>query len=214
MSRRGVWTEMLAFFVLESLGFNVEELRYRVQREGVEVAEVDALARRNGELYAVEVKSGKVSTTDVRQALANAQLIGAKPLIVARGFADKSAEVYARELGVEVILLPELLHFVSLEELLDIVEEAVLSSLERLLDFNVEELSAEELRALHAIAVSRDLAEACRRLELDNEECSRLLGNLRSKGVISEVGRFSRLRMQARLLLVMRRALSGEQSLT
>ncbi len=206
-SRRGFWTEALAFHVLESMGFELVSYRHRIVKDGVEVAEVDALARKNGELYAVEVKSGRISTTDVRQAVANAQLLGAKPLIVARGFSDKSAEVYAKELGVEVVLLPEYFHFVSTEELFQLVEDALVRTIDRLLDRNVESLSEEELRVLREIASSRDADEVCRRLGIDSKSFSRLLSSLRERGVISE-GPFEKLRVQARIALILRRVLA------
>ncbi|QOJ78447.1 endonuclease [Infirmifilum lucidum] len=203
-SRKGFWTETLAFYVLESMGFELVSYRHRIVKDGVEVAEVDALARKSGELYAVEVKSGRISTTDIRQAVANAQLLGAKPLIVARGFSDKSAEVYARELGVEVVLLPDYLHFVSTEELLQLLEDALIRTIDRLLDRNIESLSEEELRVLREIASSRDADEACRRLGVDSRSFSQLLGSLREKGVISG-GSFEKLRVQARIALILRR---------
>jgi len=206
-SRRGFWTEALAFHILESLGFEIVSYRHRVVREGVEVAEVDAIARKGGELYAVEVKSGRVSTTDVRQALANAQLVGAKPLIVARGFADKSAEVYARELGVEVVLLPDYFHFVSTEELERLVENALVEALSRLLNVSVNGLSEEELKAIKVIAVSRDASEASTRLGLDGKGFSQLISSLREKGVLSESGPFEKLRLQARVFLLLKKLL-------
>jgi len=206
-SRRGFWTEALAFHILESLGFEIVSYRHRVVREGVEVAEVDAIARKGGELYAVEVKSGRVSTTDVRQALANAQLVGAKPLIVARGFADKSAEVYARELGVEVVLLPDYFHFVSTEELERLVENALVEALSRLLNVSVDGLSEEELEAIKVIAVSRDASEASTRLGLDGKGFSQLISSLREKGVLSESGPFEKLRLQARVFLLLKKLL-------
>ncbi|PLJ77346.1 recombinase RecB [Infirmifilum sp. SLHALR2] len=206
-SRRGFWTETLAFHILESLGFEVVSYRHRVVREGVEVAEVDAIARKGGELYAVEVKSGRVSTTDVRQALANAQLVGAKPLIVARGFADKSAEVYARELGVEVVLLPDYFHFVSTEELERLVENALVEALSRLLNVSIDGLNEEELEAIKVIAVSRDAGEASTRLGLDGKGFSQLISSLREKGVLSESGPFEKLRLQARVFLLLKKLL-------
>lgn len=204
-SRRGFWTEMLAFYILESLGFEIETYRYRVEREGVEVAEIDALAKKDGETYAVEVKSGRISTTDVRQAYTNAKLIDAKPLVVARGFADKSAEVYARELGVEVLLLPDYFHFISTEELIATLEEAILNVFERLLGGNFEDLSGEELEVLRAIAVSKNPEEAYKMLGKSFEEFSRIIGELRAKGFITETGSFNRLKIQARLLLFLRK---------
>ncbi|MGB9708843.1 MAG: recombinase RecB [Infirmifilum sp.] len=205
-SRRGFWTELLAFHILESLGFEIQEYRHRITRSGVEVAEIDALARKNNDLYAVEVKSGRISTTDIRQAFANAQLIGAKPLVVARGFADKSAEAYANELKVEVILIPDYLHFISTEELMAVMEEAILNSLDKLLDVNFKDLSEKELGVIRSLATSKNPEEACRALGMSLEEFSTVLGRLREKGVLVSDSSFTRLRVQARLVLLLRKA--------
>ncbi|MEZ0346606.1 MAG: endonuclease [Infirmifilum sp.] len=206
-STRGIWTEMLAFYLLESLGYQIVSYRQRVERGGVEVAEIDALARKNDVLYAVEVKSGRISTTDIRQAFSNAQLIGAKPLLVARGFSDKSAEVYARELGVEVILLPDYFHFVSMDELMQTLEEAMFNSLAKLLGGNFEELKEKELELLRVLASSSDVDDTCRKLGISFEEFSRMLGELRDRGILLESGSFERLKVQARIVLILRKIL-------
>lgn len=171
------------------------------------MAEIDALARKNDVLYAVEVKSGRISTTDIRQAFSNAQLIGAKPLLVARGFSDKSAEVYARELGVEVILLPDYFHFVSMDELMQTLEEAMFNSLAKLLGGNFEELKEKELELLRVLASSSDVDDTCRKLGISFEEFSRMLGELRDRGILLESGSFERLKVQARIVLILRKIL-------
>lgn len=103
--------------ILPALGLQPRALRYKVYRNGVEVGEVDILAvDEKGDVYAIEVKAGKVDISGIRQAFVNAKLLGAKPLVVARGYADEGAYELAKELGVEVVLLPDYI-FLSLDDL-------------------------------------------------------------------------------------------------
>ena len=89
--------------LLPALGLFPKASRHRIYRNGVEVGEVDILAvDGDGNTYAVEVKAGKIDITGIRQAYINAKLIGAKPLVIARGYAEEGARELARELGVEV----------------------------------------------------------------------------------------------------------------
>jgi predicted RecB family endonuclease len=201
---RGFWTEQLALFVLESEGFEVLGRREKIVKGSSEIAEVDLVARKQGELYAVEVKSGKVSVTDVRQAYTNARLLGAKPLILARGFSDDSARALAEELGVQVILLPEYMHFVSPEELAELVEKALVSVLDRLLPAEPPELSEEEARVLEALARGGTFPEAARLAGMREDELGRALERLREKGLFMLGRSPSELRLQAKVLLLLR----------
>ncbi|MFN7105366.1 MAG: restriction endonuclease [Pyrobaculum sp.] len=103
--------------LLPSLGFTPKAVRYKIYREGVEVGEVDILAvDERGETYAIEVKAGRVDVSGIRQAYINARLLEARPLVIARGYADEGARELARELGVEVILLPDYI-FLSIDDI-------------------------------------------------------------------------------------------------
>jgi len=103
--------------ILPALGLQPRALRYKIYRNGVEVGEVDILAvDERGNVYAIEVKAGKVDISGIRQAFVNAKLLGAKPLVIARGYADEGAYELAKELGVEVVLLPDYI-FLSLDDL-------------------------------------------------------------------------------------------------
>lgn len=53
-----------------------------------QVGEADLLVEDATGLHAVEVKAGKASVSDVRQAKINAEPLGAAPLVIARGFSD------------------------------------------------------------------------------------------------------------------------------
>ncbi len=205
---RGFWTEQLALFVLESEGFEILGRREKILKGSSEIGEVDLVARKQGELYAVEVKSGKVSVTDVRQAFTNAKLLGAKPLILARGFSDDSAKALAEELGVQVILLPEYMHFVNMEELAELVEKVLTSILDRLLPAELPELCEEEIRVLEALARGSTFSEAARLAGLREDELGKAVDGLREKGVL--LGRSqSELRLQAKIVLLLQSLLRG-----
>jgi Predicted endonuclease (RecB family) len=201
---RGFWTEQLALFVLESEGFEILGRREKIVRGSSEIAEVDLVARKQGELYAVEVKSGKVSVTDVRQAYTNAKLLGAKPLILARSFSDDAARALAEELGVQVILLPEYMHFVSPEELAELVEKALVSILDRLLPAGLPELSEEETRVLEALARGSTFSEAARLANMREDELGRAIERLRERGLLVHGRSSAELRLQAKVVLLLR----------
>ncbi len=198
---KGVWAEYLAEALLDALGYRLLDRRHVVEKGGVKLAEIDILAEKGGERYAVEVKSGRVSTTDVRQAYSNAQLIGAKPLIVARGFADASARAYAEQLGVEVLLYPDYL-LAEPEQLHAAVEKAVEKVLAEAFAVNPLVLGDEDLEAVKALAFSRSFEEAARRLGVDAGELSGVIARLREKGAITAKGGYHSLRLQAELLFL------------
>ncbi len=120
--------------LLASMGFEVVGKRSEVSIRGVKVAEVDLVAHKNGEVWAVEAKAGKVDVSGIRQAYVNAKVLGARPLVVCRGFSDESAKVLADTLGVTVVLLPEYV-YVSLEELENVVSMGLIRTLNALLTF-------------------------------------------------------------------------------
>ncbi len=120
--------------LLASMGFEIVGKRSEVNIRGVRVAEVDLIARKDGEVWAVEAKAGKVDVSGIRQAYVNAKVLGARPLVVCRGFSDESARVLADALGVSVMLLPEYV-YVSLEELESVVSMGLIRALNALLAF-------------------------------------------------------------------------------
>ncbi|RLE92087.1 MAG: hypothetical protein DRN04_11290, partial [Thermoprotei archaeon] len=62
---KGISIENIAEEVLTRRGYRIVGKRYRIKVEGVDIAEVDILAEKDGERYAVEVKAGRVSVTDL-----------------------------------------------------------------------------------------------------------------------------------------------------
>ncbi len=185
--RRWASSERIAVRVLEELGYKVLELRKRVRMHGIDVAEVDAVALGpDGQLYAVEIKAGRLDVTGVRQAYANAVLIGARPLVVCKGFADESARVMAERLGVKVIQLSDVF-LVDAEELEDTVRtalyEAVLDVVRVLLDPSYR-VKPEHIELLEAVAEEPTILDAARRLGLDVKELAERLSELRRRGYI------------------------------
>lgn len=204
---RGLVLEKIAREVLEGLGFEILEERKRAEVGGVEVAEVDMVARRGSELYAVEVKAGRVSVADVRQAYANAALLGAKPLLVCRGIADKSAAVLAEELGVEVLRLSDYVMISTPEEVRSLMLEAVVEALAGLLESVLEGLESDiDPRVLEAVIESRSLSEASARARMEPRE---LAARLRGAGMKLETPcgtkSYSWIKLQAMALYLSRR---------
>ncbi len=199
-------SERIAFRTLEDMGFEILETHKRLTIDGVDVAEVDAIARGpDGEMYAVEVKAGRIDVTAVRQAYSNAALLGYKPLIVGRGFADEAAEITARKLGVRVVLLPDAF-LTDVDELEKSVEEAAWAILERIFEAlnAASNLRPEDYELLAALAESESLSELAERLGVGEREAARLLASARKRGIIPRGLRgFTALRGYARLALIL-----------
>ncbi len=197
---KGIWAEMLAEALLAEKGFTVLQRRYTLERDGVRLAEIDLLAEKDGERYAVEVKTGRVSTTDIRQAYSNAKLLGARPLIVARGFSDKSAEKYAEELGVEVLRVPDYL-LVTPEELEAILTRSLEKALADAIPPNPLALEAGDISLLRALAASSGFEAAARQLGLSTAELQRRVAELHRRGLLGSGG-YWKLKLQSRILLL------------
>ncbi len=189
--------------ILRSMGFEIVGEKIPIRRGGFEISDVDLMASRGGELYAVEVKSGRLDVGGVRQAYVNSLLVKAKPLVVCRGFADPSAEVLAEELGVEVVELDDL--FISdPEELRSIVRDEVRKAMMEVLPTIIKPPTLEpaELDMLRAIASAEEFGVAAESLGMDEEALGRELGMMRRKGKIPRwIRDYSELREWATSLL-------------
>ncbi|WP_243678977.1 restriction endonuclease [Vulcanisaeta distributa] len=127
MANVGVRFEDYVAELLSRLGLRVLGRRVKVTvNGGVEVGEVDIVAEdSSGNKYAIEVKSGKVDVSAIRQAYVNAKVLNAKPLIVARGFSNDSSKALADELGgVSVINLEEAV-VLTIDELRTVIENVI-----------------------------------------------------------------------------------------
>jgi len=189
--------------ILRSMGFEIVGERIPIRRGGFEISDVDLMASKDGELYAVEVKSGRLDVGGVRQAYVNSLLVKAKPLVVCRGFADPSAEILAKELGVEVIVLEDL--FLSdPEELRSMIREEVRRGLMEVLPtvINPPKLELIDLDVLRAIASTEGFKEAAESLKISEDDLGRELGRMRRQGKIPRwVRDYSELREWAISLL-------------
>ena len=194
-------SEAVAALLLEDLGFRVLEVRRPLVVGGEEVSDIDIVAERGGQLYAVEVKAGSADVGAVRQAYTNAVLAGMRPLIVARGVDDK-ARAAASRLGVEILVLPDLL-LAGYEDLREAVREAVLSVVEEIAQTLLAACGAgeEELRVLEAVAASETVQDLADRLGVSVEEAGRLLGRLRRRGLLPG-GSYRVMRLAARISLL------------
>jgi len=205
----GLLVEDLAEGLLVRLGYVIKERRKKIVFEGVEVAEIDYLAEKEGEKYVVEVKAGRISVNDVRQVYTNSVLVNARPMIIARGYSNASAKVTAEKLGVEVLILDEYLQIVSMDELSAILGSVILSTLSKLLlaGSSLPENIDEE--ALSAIAGSKTYEELKAKLKNPNK----IISEFRRLGVFTLSGDFNVLRVQAEIALQKLRLFKIEKQL-
>lgn len=199
-------SEAIALQYLERAGYKILETRRKIKIEGVEVGEVDAIAEGpDGNLYVVEIKAGRVDVTGIRQAYVNAQLLGYKPLVVAKGFADDSSKTLAERLGVPVIELSDAF-LVDAEELETVVESALYRILSEWLRILVTplELGPQEWRVVEALAKSSDIKDFADQLGLSVEDAMREMARLRNKGFPSWGKSYWAMRPVAQLLVIKR----------
>ena len=180
-------SERIALSILEQQGFQIVETHKKIIINGTEVGEVDIVARdKEGNIYAIEVKAGKIDVTGIRQAYVNAMLLNMKPMIVCKGYADDAARELAQKLGIPMIQLSDVF-LVEDEELEIVVREAVeeaLSNFFELLLTTPLELREEQKRILIALASSTTLQETAERLGIPLETLLKFLNEFRSLGII------------------------------
>ncbi len=199
-------SESIAAMALESMGFRVVQLHRKVSIDGVDVSDIDIVAEKDGQDYAVEVKAGYIDVSAIRQAYVNSVLTGMKPLVIARGFSDEGAKLLAQRLGVEVIVLPDLLYSKP-DELRELVKDAVEEALARLLEplSSCGSLGPEDVKVLEALASARDFAEAAQALGTTPDGLVRIVESMRQRGLLPR-GSFRALRAAAMILLFCERA--------
>ena len=203
---RSLTLEILAEDILTNLGYRVIRRNERIKIRDVDVAEVDLIAEKNGEKYAVEVKAGTISVTDIRQAYTNAAILGYKPVIMCRGFSDESAKALADHLGVEIIKFQDFIVFSTPEEIYNIffntMIDVLLQIVQPLYHSSKKELNTNMLEAL---AAANSLGEAAQKTGMN---VKKLLSELEKAGFkkVAEHGArdFNFLKLQALLLLLIR----------
>ncbi|MCS7104132.1 MAG: YraN family protein [Thermofilaceae archaeon] len=196
---RGRASVEVAKKALEERGYTVVEEEVKLTINNLQVGEVDIIAKgKEGEQYAVEVKAGSASPSEVKQAYVNALILGAKPMIVARHVPESSRSL-ADTLGVEVIELRDLF-VIDEDELYLIVKTAVEDALLELLSGFCSVKSDHELRILEAIAESESLEKASEQLRLSKEEIEKMLGKLRAAGLLPSLSGYRRLKKYSKVV--------------
>lgn len=199
-------SERIAQRLLEEMGFTILEAHRKIVVNNVEVGEVDIIARDSeGNTYAVEVKAGKLDVTGLRQAYVNAILLGMKPLVVCKGFADNAARELADRLGVKVIQLSDVF-LVENEELEIVVREAVEDAFSSFFELILEPppaLREDQKRIIETLAYTPSLHDAASRLDIPLETLLKSIDELRSRGVIPRwARRWSSIKRCAQVLTV------------
>ncbi|MFX0068997.1 MAG: hypothetical protein ACFFC5_05080 [Promethearchaeota archaeon] len=191
MARRGRSSERIARYILENfLGFEITEVSRVVIVDGIEAAEVDIIAKNSvGQPFAVEVKAGMCDVSTLRQAYANAKMLGPEylPMVICKGFSDEAAEKVSKELGVAVIQLKDLFVLLGPEELEIIIQGVMREVLD---EYGLrpivgrDMLDKEDLRILTALTNAETLSEAAQTSETDEMALVRVLSKLRKGGIL------------------------------
>ena len=178
---------------MKSLGFHVKK-NFEIIREGRVVAEIDVFAEPPKERICVEVKSGKIDVSAVRQAYANAKLANCKPVVAGVDWANEEAEIVAKELGVEAILISDM-YLCPKEEIYLITKSALLAVIEELLEIM---LRPGKRDVLEVIAESETFEEAAEKLGVSEKEMARIISKGRKEGWLPK-GSWEVLRAFARI---------------
>jgi predicted RecB family endonuclease len=197
--KKGLSAENVATSMLENLGYSILERRKQVVAGGVKIAEIDLVVKDpEGSVFAVEVKSGKASVTDVRQVYSNSKLIEANPLLICKGFSDSSAASLASELNVRYLLMPEYYLF-TLEDFKEVAKEIVYDLLTLYLSPDIDNLTEEDIKVVEAVSSSNSFSEAAGKLNITEEELGKKISSM-GFFRISEKHSFNDLRLQALLI--------------
>ncbi|MCD6562375.1 MAG: YraN family protein [Thermoproteales archaeon] len=199
-SLRGYSLEEIAENFLVSRGYEILERRKTVVKNNTPIAEIDIVAKKDNELYAIEVKSGRISITDIRQTYTNAVLVNAKPLIIGRGFSDKASEETAKILNVEVLILDEYLSFISLEELSASVDQSFINILSNIFSFDITRVNSKDLEVIKVLAMSKNFSDATEKLNMSKRELSNIIKDFRNRRVLTYTRTFNTIRLQANII--------------
>lgn len=186
---KGKSSERIAEGILKKRGFTILERNKIVEKKGEEAFEVDIIARTpKGEKCCIEVKAGEASVSDVRHAFANSKMLNCRPLIISKGFSNKSAETVAEELEVQIINLSDA--YLTEPEELEILVRSALQDV--LVDFGFyplpprERISNDEMNLISTIAYSESFASITAELKVSKGELGKKIGELRKKGILPQ----------------------------
>jgi predicted RecB family endonuclease len=184
---RGRSSERIAKGILEKLGYEILETNKTVTVDEAKAFEVDILAiNSEREKCCAEVKAGQAGVSDVRQVFADSKLLGLKPILICKGFANEAAEAVARELQVRMIRLSEYYILLEPEELEIIVRTAVQDVLDEYGFYPLppwEAIRDDDWKVMESIAGAESFQEAAQLLSLSVEELGQKIGTLRDHEV-------------------------------
>lgn len=186
-SRRWLSSERVAIKVLEELGYSILDVRRKVVVNQTVVGEVDVVVDDgSGQLYAVEIKAGKIDVSGIRQAYVNSVILGMKPLILCKGFADDAAKELAEKLGVKVIQLSDvfLVESEELEVLLREVIEDTIADYFEIFYGAPYSFNPDHLETLKALATTTTIDEAAEKLGVDVHTLMKKIDGMRNTGVL------------------------------
>ncbi|MFO8133820.1 MAG: YraN family protein [Thermoplasmatota archaeon] len=172
--------------MLDSMGFSILEANHEVRSEGETIAEIDILAEKDGVRYAVEVKAGRANLSSVRQAYANAQLAGMRPMLICKK-AGEAVHESAAQLDVSVVEFSEYHLLLEPEELESIVKTCMEEVMEQygFLPYNVS-IDERDRQVLHAVATADDFSDAAAHLEMNDDRLGQELARLSHRGVLPQ----------------------------
>lgn len=184
--RRGLSAERIARRMLDSMGYAIIEANHELHSEGETIAEIDIVAEKGEERYAVEVKAGRAHLSSVRQAYANAQLAGMHPMLICKK-ADDAVMESAAQLDVRVVEFSEYHLLLEPEELEAVVKTCMEEVMEEygFLPYTVS-LAEQDRTVLQALTSAGDFREAAAQLELSDEQLGQELGRLSDRGVLPQ----------------------------
>ncbi len=168
--------------MLESKGFSIIATNFKINSKGENIAEIDIVAEKNGDKYAIEVKSGKANLSAVRQIYANAKLVGCKPLLICKKSDDATKEM-AKKLGVEIIEFAEYHLLLEPEELESIVKKCMEEVMEEYGFSPFLYIDDETYKILKAIVEAKDFSDASKILKIREEKLANEIANLAKKGI-------------------------------
>ena len=169
--------------MLENKGFNIVATNYKISSKGENIAEIDILAEKNGQKYAIEVKSGKASLSSIRQAYANAKLAGYKPILICKK-SDEATKEAAKKLGVELIEFSEYHLLLEPEELETIVKNCMEEVMEEYGFVPHLFLNEKDVKLFEVIAKSSSIENVLKKLKMNDKKFGERLAELSRKGIL------------------------------
>ncbi len=168
--------------MLEAKGFSIVATNFKINSGGENIAEIDIIAEKDGNKYAIEVKSGKANLSAIRQVYANAQLAGFKPLLICKK-SDEATKEMAKKLGVEIMEFAEYHLLLEPEELESIVKKCMEEIMEEYGFSPFLYIDDQTHKILKAIIEANDFKEAGKILKMREEELANKIANLSRKGI-------------------------------